>query len=85
MPCPVGSGVGNLGLGNHDVASRVVHLVVQMLGVPTPYKVDIAHRVCIGSDHSVVSRATIDYLYRIGQYYLTGLRFRDIYRREGTH
>ena len=85
MPCPVGTGVGNLGLGNHHVTSRVVHLVVQVLGVPTPYEVDIAHRIRIGGYHTVIRRAAVDYLYRIGQYYLTCLRLRDIYRREGAH
>ena len=85
VPCSVGSGVGNLSLSYYHISSRIMHLVPKVLGVPAPNKVDIAHRICLDGYHPVVRRTAIDYLYRIGQYYLTCLRLRDIYRREGAH
>ncbi len=62
-----------------------MHLIPQVLGIPAPNEVYIAHRVRISGYHSVIGRTAVDYLYCICQYYLTGLGFGDIYRREGTH
>ena len=55
VPSPMCTGVRYLGLGNQHIASWVVHLIPQVLGVATPDEVYVAHRVGIGSHHLIVS------------------------------
>ena len=85
VPSPMCTGVRYLGLKNQYIASGIVHLIPQVLGVAAPDEVHVTHRVGIGSHHLIVRCAPIDNLNRVSQDHFTSLSLREFDYRESAH